>query len=623
MAIRDANAAKKHMDSWIAGGQRLIDHHVERWREVMANVLVTPYSDESTSTSNPYGKGRERDVRRLVLKDPESSQVAETFRASLMGTLFSDSECKYVTAEPVGYEDVLKAKTTTRLLRYVFNMSGVYRTLSEAVLDLSMFGTAVLETPWCIEERDVVVREVRAQGQAEYDEEYRDTVVAYDDVEINQIDLMDWYPDVEETRLEKMRGAAKGFRITPSRLRALADPDDEDSLYDRESVEKAIHACKQAALDKQEQRKRDVRHRRDAARFDFDEDFTELKGYEYWGEVSFKPKDGITRRVITMVNGIIVRNEPWPLTDPDLPFHVLVINPVKGRHYGKAPAEVIRYTQDFADAMLMLIAEATVRQVHPPIAIDLSKDIDPSALRAWEPDTIVGVDGETRGAIETIQYGANVFQGTQFQQNLKAQMREGSGALGPTQGLGLGVNRASGTEAANTFQRAMVPIEAVAQLLEKDGLPQLARGILRRYQQFLDNTEDLIVRVGAQPESVWIGDIMGDFDIQFVGTRNAVSVQMKMQAFDRLIAMMQVMPQAFQRVDMIKVLQQVFGEFLNFPEVAADLGQPEAEQENMQQNAQAMLLQQLMGGQQGSGAAQLQTPGMSAAQAAGNVISEE
>jgi hypothetical protein len=426
---------------------------------------------------------------------------------------------------------------------------------------------------------------VRAQGQAEYDEEYRDTVVAYDDVEINQIDLMDWYPDVEETRLEKMRGAAKGFRITPSRLRALADPDDEDSLYDRESVEKAIHACKQAALDKQEQRKRDVRHRRDAARFDFDEDFTELKGYEYWGEVSFKPKDGITRRVITMVNGIIVRNEPWPLTDPDLPFHVLVINPVKGRHYGKAPAEVIRYTQDFADAMLMLIAEATVRQVHPPIAIDLSKDIDPSALRAWEPDTIVGVDGETRGAIETIQYGANVFQ--------------------------------------NTFQRAMVPIEAVAQLLEKDGLPQLARGILRRYQQFLDNTEDLIVRVGAQPESVWIGDIMGDFDIQFVGTRNAVSVQMKMQAFDRLIAMMQVMPQAFQRVDMIKVLQQVFGEFLNFPEVAADLGQPEAEQENMQQNAQAMLLQQLMGGQQGSGAAQLQTPGMSAAQAAGNVISEE
>ena len=85
------------------------------------------------------------------------------------------------------------------------------------------------------------------------------------------------------------------------------------------------------------------------------------------------------------------------------------------------------------------------------------------------------------------------------------------------------------------MKQAQTQIEAVAQLLEKDGLPQLSKGILRRYQQFLDNTEDLINRVGEMPESVWIGDIMGDFDIQFVGTRNAVGKQMKLQAFDRLI----------------------------------------------------------------------------------------
>ncbi len=616
MAIKNSQAALDFLNGWISAGEKLIEDKVDVWREVMANVLVLPYPEQASATTNPYGKPRQHDVRNMVLKDPESSQIAETFRDNMMGALFGDPEGKYIVAQPVGYEDTTKADTATRLLKYDFGLNGVYRTMSESMLDLAMFGTVVVETPWRTDTKDIIVRELIEQAGITSDRQFRDKVVTYDDPEICQIDLLDWYPDPEEPRLEKGRGAAKGFLLTPSRARAMA----EDGTYDREAVEKAIGKAHRAWADKQEQRKRELRHRTDAAQTStsFNENFDTMKAYEYWGEVPWDSADGIQRRVVTKINGVIVRNDPWPLTDPDLPFHVLVINPVKGRHYGKAPAEIVRYTQDFADAMLMLIAEATVRQVHPPIAIDISKDVDPGAVRAWDPDAVIAVDGPTAGAVETIQYASNIFQGVQFQQQLKTQMQQASGALGPVQGLGLGVNRASATEAQNTFAKAMTKIEAVAQLLEKDGLPSIARGLLRRNQQFLDEKQDLVDRVGELPESVWLGDIMGDFDIQFVGTRNAIGRQVKLQAYDRLVALSQAMPQMVAaRVPWDKVLEILFGEILQAPEIAQVFAaQPEAQGAMMNNMILQAMAQQA--GVEGGGVPQTgQAPGLSPEQAAG------
>jgi hypothetical protein len=604
MAVKNATAAREFLDGWIGAGEKLMEDKVDVWRETMSNVLVLPYPEQAAATTNPYGKPRQFDVRNMVLKDPESSQVAETFRDNMMAALFGDPDNKYVVATPVGYEDTDKADTTTRLLRY-----------DESMLDLAMFGTVVLETPWKTEERDIVVREVIEQAGVVYDQQFRDKATTYDDPEINQVDLLDWYPDVEEPRLEKGRGAAKGFKITPSAARALA----EDGTYDSEAVEKAIDKASSAWVNKQEQRKREVRHRTDAAGSPkFDPDFSPIKAYEYWGEVPWEATDGVQRRVVTMINGVIVRNDPWPLTDPDLPFHVLVINPVKGRHYGKAPAEIIRYAQDFADAMLMLIAEATVRQVHPPIAIDISKDVDPGAVRAWDPDAVIAVDGPVNQAVSTVQYASNIFAGTQFQENLKTQMRQASGALGPVQGFGLGVNRASATEAQNTFARAATKIEAVAQLLEKDGLPQIARGLLRRNQQFLEDNQALLDRVGESPESVWVGTIMGDFDIQFVGTRNAISRQIRLQAYDRLIALSQVMPAIVAtRVPWGKVLEVLFGEILQAPEIAATFAAPEEQQGEILNNMILQAMAQQAGLGEGGVPQTGQAPGLGEAQAAG------
>jgi hypothetical protein len=616
MAIKNADAARDFVNGWIAAGEKLMEDKVDVWREVMANVLVLPYPEQAAATTNPYGKPRSHDVRNMVLKDPESSQIAETFRDNIMGALFSDPEGKYLVAAPIGYEDDNKADTVTRLLRYDLGLEGIYRTLSETMLDLAMFGTAVLESPWRTDTKDIIVREVTEQGGVTFDRQFRDKIQTYNDPEVCQVDLLDWYPDVEEPRLEKGRGAAKGFKITPNAARAAA----EEGTYNAEAVEKAIGKAVRAWSNKQEQRKRELRHRTDAASHasSFDDNFDFMKAYEYWGEVPWEAADGVQRRVVTIMNGVIVRNDPWPLVDPDLPFHVLVINPVKGRHYGKAPAEIVRYAQDFADAMLMLIAEATVRQVHPPIAIDISKDVDPGAVRAWDPDAVIAVDGPTTGAVNTVEYASNIFQGTQFQQQLKVQMQQASGALGPVQGLGLGVNRASATEAQQTFSKAMTKIEAVAQLLEKDGLPSLARGLLRRNQQFLEDRQDLVDRVGELPESTWLGDIMGDFDVQFVGTRNAISRQVKLQAYDRLVALSQAMPQMVAaRVPWDKVLERLFGEILQAPEIGAVFSAPDAQAGTMMNNMILQAMAAQAGADQGGAPTTGQPPGLSPEQAAG------
>jgi hypothetical protein len=126
------------------------------------------------------------------------------------------------------------------------------------------------------------------------------------------------------------------------------------------------------------------------------------------------------------------------------------------------------------------------------------------------------------------------------------------------------------------------------------------------------------------PDSIWLGDIMGDFDIRFVGTRNALSKQMKMQAYDRLISMMQVMPQQFQKVDLTKVLIDMFGDVLDLTEVAADLAQPSSQMDAMQQNALLQMLQQATGGGQPGAPPQAPQPaGMGLPQAAGAVAEED
>lgn len=589
---------------FVAHSEKWRGQFVDKWQEVIANFIVEPaYSRQTTVT--PYSRNSlYRQTRdQIILKDPETHKIVMTYAAKLARVLFGDARGEYVSAEPIGYEDVKKAEVTTRLLRYVFGRQGHFRSMIEGIVDMLTMGTCVIESPWKYEERETLSRSVESQYGVELDTFNRVDMPYYDDVCLRCIDVLDFYPDPSRYRIYEMAGVAKRFRMNAAEAKRTP-------ALDQARVGEAIST----ASGSQERTESSFREGLDQPMpFSAKTEFKDMIGYEYWGETPWG------RRVVTVLNNIVVRDEPYPYADMTLPFHTLIINPVQGRFYGVSPAEVIRHDQSFADAMKILLAEAMIRRVHPPIAYDSDSDIGATGeakIRNWKADNVIAVRGGP-SAIGTLKYDADLFGGFNMLTGLKLSMQEGSGAVGGIQGEE-GPDRESARVGAARLQFAMDRPELAAMVLESECLPEIGRASLRRCQQFLDS-EGLVMRVGEMPEPVWIGDIMGDFDVRFVGSRKAISRQEKLQSLDRLVALGTAIPQFRMVVPWTELANDVIGNWMQLPEVAVKIGS----QETVMQNAALAKLAGLAGGEGGpaqNGVPQSSEPaGMLPAQAAGGV----
>lgn len=610
--------------SFLAGSKRMKQPLLDKWREVEENFFVEAYS---TSTAKPNASGltspysnRKRiyGIRdNILLKDPETHKVVMTYVSKLMKALFGDQRKEFMQARPVGWEDAaMKAPETTRLLKYVFGLPGHYLTFAESLVDMVMHGTAIIESPWKFVERTIPIRTVTSQYGYESDSETRETVPVYDDVCLRPVGVDDFFPDPGNYRIHDMSGVAKRFRMTKIAARRMA----KQEIYLSAQVEEAIRLSGTVTRPEQNSTRDGVRDG-DIKYADPITAFGEMTGYEYWGDVpegmSLRTSDGQTTDegwgVITVLNGVTVRAEAWPLADYCFPFHSLIINPVQGRFYGVAPAETIRYDQSFADALKMLVAEAIVRSVHPPIAYDSDADFDPVKLRAWKADTPIPIRGGP-SAIGTLQYNANYQAAFAVQSALTNSMQGGSGAPGAIQGEN-GPDRESATVGAARFQAAMGQPELAALVLENECLPPIAKAILKRYQQF-SNTEDLKRRIGELPESMWIGDIMGDFDVEFFGSRQMQTRQEKLQTWDRLISWSAAVPAARAVLPNLLLMRRIIGDDMELPDVAAGVGDPAIIQQNL--ILEQAMMQSGQGGPANNGVPQQGQPaGMLPAQASG------
>ena len=597
--------------NFVEASKRYKDTYVGTWTEVLDNYMVRPYDGYAANGISPFSQRSDRrysSSHRVILKDPETHKAISTYASKLIRALFGDTRKEYIKARPVGYEDaVSKAPTVTKLLRYSFGLPGHFLTMTEAIFDMLLFGTAVVEVGWKYEERELPVRQVESELGVETETVTRMRLPVYDDVILRVVDIHDFFPDPSRYRIHDMSGVAKRFKMTPLQARAMAS----NEIYTSSKVEDAISRGVKSRVPRGEQSFR--------AGVDQPEDhvacgpFDEMVGYEYWGDVPWEDDQGSSRRVITVLNNVVVRDDPYPYSDYCLPFHTFVINPVQGRFYGVSPAEVIRYDQDFADVVKMLLAEAIIRQVHPPIAVDPDSDIDIAALRAWKTDAIIPVRGGPAN-VGTLRYDANAPNGFAMLTGLKQSMQEASGALGGIQGEP-GPDREAATVGAARMQFAMDRPELAAMVLENECLPPIGRSILRRYQQFLDS-EGLALRVGEQPQAVWIGDIMGEFDVEFVGSRQDMTRQQKLQAYDRLISMANAIPPMAALVPWQMIAQRLIGEELLLPEVAAAIGDPQTVMANL-------LMQQMAGpgaGNANGAVMGAQEPGMLPAQAGGGPV---
>jgi hypothetical protein len=481
----------------------------------------------------------------------------------------------------------------------------MFRTWIEAIVDMLIFGTSVVEVVWKYEAREMPVRTVNTQMGVDLDSFSRQIVPTYDDVAVRCLDVMDFYPDPSCPRLEEMYGAAKRFKMNA----LLATANGKSGLYKADKVRQAI-AKGNSSMGREDSFRVGIDQPTDAYA---QADFKEMVGYEYWGDVPWEDDYGTSRRVITVLNDIVVRDEPWPLSDPHLPFHGLVINPMQGRFYGLSPCESVKYDQSLADAIKILLAEAIIRQVHPPIAYDdsaLSQAGALGALQAWKADALIGISGGPN-SIGTLRYDANVQNGFAMLQGLKLSMQESSGALGAIQGEN-GPDRESATVGSKRYEMALDRPELAAMILEKDCLPGIGSAFLYRNQQFLDS-DGLAMRIGEQPTPFLIDQIMGDFDVYFTGSRQIQSHQQRLQGWDRIVSMAASVPAFQMLLPTLQMMRRMIGDDMDMPDVAAQIGDPQ----QMMMNALAMQ----MGG--GSGPAQNGVPpsgepsGMLPAQSAG------
>lgn len=558
--------------TFVKESDRLLQQLRPRWEESLSNWFVRPYGDttRAQSTAHPLATGffptaGSARRRRSVLKDPESHQVVETYRAKLWNALFTGE--RVIDAKPVGVEDVGAANTAGRLLEYTLQLGHHPRTTYVWTGDALIYGSGFVLGAWDYREG---MREVRQLGVdpftgAQIDETTTMPWVYYDDPRLTNIHPMDFYPEPGCSIMDLMRGAAiRGRMSGPDMLRNAKD---DPKTWDVEAVKRAIAAGRED--DSSDFQTFRTINETDNADPSFDK-FKEIVYYEYYGEVPWRVEgQEFRRQIITVANGEVVRERFWTLPSGRLPVYDMTVNPVGGRLHGLSPLETIHRDQDFLDALKMNIADAVSLATNPPHIVDRNADVDLAKVFAWNPNTPILADNVN--AVRTAEYTPPIQMAMAAYQMVKGHEREGTGATGGVQGFGLGSKRFSATEAQFSAEQSMDRPEVMAALIEQNDLPALGRGLIGLHQKFLRDDQDLAVRVGEQPGSVSLQDIQYEFDVRFVGSRRQSNRGAKISAMERFAQAVGGNPMLAARVPWDLWLEEYVKE-LDLPHLQAAIG---------------------------------------------------
>ena len=596
---------------FVAASDRALQQLRPRWEESLANYFVRPYGSiaRGQRTDRPLDFGFTSSTRRRsILKDPESHQIVETYLAKLWLALFSGE--RVITASPVGIEDTGSGDVVSRLLEYVLSIPGHPRATYVWLKDALIFGTGVIFSNWDFREdfRDVRQVEVDPFLGIERDVTTTQLMTVYDDPRLLNVDIMDFYPDPGQHQMELMQGVARRFRISESDMLRLSK---DNPTWDRAAVKRAIVAGKEdESSDKQTFDT--IKEIDQADEFD---DFKPLIGYEYHGEVPWKVEGQEHRRqVLTVVNGELIRERNWILPSGRVPANDITIRPVNGRFHGFSPLEAAHRDQDFLDGLKMHIADAVNLATNPPHIYDKNAEVELGKLLAFNPNIPIGAMHTE--AVKTLPYDPPIGMAMAAYQMVKQQEREGSGAIGAVQGLGLGTKRFSATEAQFTAGEALDRPEMMASLMEQNDLPGFGQSLFGLYQKFLREPEEIALRVGEHPGPAGISSILGDFDIRFVGSRRQSNRGAKIASMERFVQAVGGNPLLAARVPWDLWLEEYVKE-LDLPNLRAAIGTEQTTLINI-------MLQRVLDAQSQIGNGNGEQPRLNAApnefQAAGRVV---
>ena len=485
--------------------------YADIWDEVLANYMVSFDTNGGNTTYAWNWNNRINGVASRVpglrgrinvgsrLKDPETHQIVETLSAQAISLALGQRD--YIQAVPIGMDDPEKARLLSRLLMGVLESPNFFMSNYLGFKDSFIFGTAIMELGW---ER---CQRMQMTQMGPQPVTYRDGPL------LRNVDIYDFYPDPSGTRIQHdMVGVAKRFRIS----RAQASELSRQGVYDPTKTELIILRAK-AKLNVQNSGTGDTRFPSDQKQVG--KDTGVLEGFEYWGRVPYATQDGADNRVITVLEGEVVRDTINPYFDGMIPFKEIVVNPIAGRFYGLGPAEVIRFMQDSADNMLMLFNDAADSAVHAPLLVGSAFGGDPNRLRNRAPLDIIPCANPDSVAPVPVDLNALQFASQDLMRR-KMTMREAGGATNPSQSIASS-DRQTATEISTLAQAASQRSELMVQIYERDYLSWLGKAIHYRVRQY--GSPQMVATLEGEPFMVRMEDIDYEADVRFVGSLHAKS----------------------------------------------------------------------------------------------------
>lgn len=476
---------------------------------------------ESTAIPRPAQDTRRYGAR---LKDPESHQIVETLAAQALGIIFNPRD--YLKAVPVGMDDPAKATMLSRVIMSVLEGPGVYRTLYQGFKDSFIFGTSILEVGWEDATRAQVSKQpVLGPMGMPMGSQLGITQQRYRfGPSIKYRDGYDFYPDPGGSRIhEDMDGVAIRFRISFAKARDLVGL----GVYDQATTERAI----QIASNRPEHSgKGGDRHpEQDDNTRRIPKDVGQLEGFEYWGDVPWQPSDGARNRVMTLLEGELVRSHINPYIDGGIPFKEIVVNPIGGRFYGLSPIWAIRYLQDSADNLLMSLNDAVDLAVNIPLLVGGGFAGNRERLKMRAPKDIIDCADPKAVAPVPVDI-ASIGLASQDLMRRKMNAREASGASNPIQAIPSSGDQTA-TESSLLARFGTQRISLIAQIFERDVLPWVGRMALSRLRQF--GPPEFIAVLNGEQLRVPLEAIDVEADIRFVGSMDAMSELQKATNYEK------------------------------------------------------------------------------------------
>ena len=500
-------------------------------REVIRNWMVLPNQSYS-----PYGRtnitGRSNLSRiksKPILKDPETHQVIETWRAKILLTTIGQEG--FVQSKPTGREDAGSSMIMNKLMQRTFRQPGNFRELYVSVGDCLLQGATVIAPRWKYQTGKTIrrVRDVDIETGAPFWRLIEFEGPTRDDPHYMAVPLDDWFPQPGADTVEKMYFGATRFFLPEHEVERQA----EALGWNMEAVRRALHEG--AGEDRESADDTGLSGLSLPNVRNIPESYKTVVGYDGWGETPYLKSDKQRRRRIVMLNGHVVASEPSPIAfSRRVPWCDLVVNPINGSWRGLSPGIIMRYSQDLADAVLTCLAMGVQRRVDPPVLYDGNDyNLDLDKLKAWRGP----IKASSVNAVKEIQYDPHLGDGLQFLQLMKQIQREGTGATGSIQGLGFGTKRMTAQESRLTFGQAVDRPEMAAVFFEQEHWPSLAMHTAELLQQFVVTPDDIARRVGAidsQMLQTFTPEILdGHWDFEFVGSRSIESKEVQLQFLER------------------------------------------------------------------------------------------